>query len=218
MRPKIITSLLMLWVALYWLSACSAPTSRATAQTHEAVELLPAWVVKWLENPECSPPCWENIMPGETTILEAKSILAKIPDVRIIGQDDHVIEWKMNDSDYGSAVSKTGDGIITVVILTSVGKQPLLLNRVIDKYGTPEFVHPFDCREGMCEVNIVFPQLGMALDLFVPNRRGQITIEPTSSVINVLFYAGDLEHYRELPENSEGDIQNWIGYGVYHGY
>jgi len=35
------------------------------------------WVNNWLNNPVCQTPCWENITPGLTTILEAKEKLKR---------------------------------------------------------------------------------------------------------------------------------------------
>ena len=51
-------------------------------------QIQPDWLKKWLNNPACKSPCFENITPGITTVDEAESILKSSPGVQIISFPD----------------------------------------------------------------------------------------------------------------------------------
>jgi hypothetical protein len=46
------------------------------------------WIAKWLKNPTCKVPCWENITPGEINRDQTKLLLSSNPEVESVEERD----------------------------------------------------------------------------------------------------------------------------------
>jgi hypothetical protein len=63
---------------------------------------------QWLEKKTCQPPCWEDIVPGTTTISETLRILQENPRIMDVtfgqGPRSSDITWKWDDKDPGGMI------------------------------------------------------------------------------------------------------------------
>ncbi len=69
-----------------FLTACDGDTATPTTESaiRRSLPTLPLsspndWQSRWLNGIPCSPPCWEGIIPGQTSAQEAVEILKKNP-------------------------------------------------------------------------------------------------------------------------------------------
>ncbi len=110
---------------------------------------LEAMMYNWLEDPPCRPPCWERIIPGQTTQQEALTILRQHPLVTGLEIYDAVIpaladegeanwRWRGATSGGGSVAYH----IDSTVYRISVGNPSKLLTfqDIITAYGEPSHV------------------------------------------------------------------------------
>ena len=85
--------LLMGCMGVILLAGCNSMPDQAEANPGE-------WMKAWLENPVCNPPCFENIIPGETKYNDAIEIIETNPDFTITSKKgssyDYHIYFKNN--------------------------------------------------------------------------------------------------------------------------
>jgi hypothetical protein len=185
------------------LTACATPilqpTPTAAIDATNITPMSPKLVLDWLENPACSPPCWEGIMPGVTLADAARTILQKYPD---------------------AAVEPSNDGSIVRRITLNLSLYDYLpLELVLSKYGQPDYVHIFKCDpNSKCDVNIIYEKLGLILDPYLDNvgksQTAIVDIFPKNHIVKFYFIEPGLENYRNM-FGGPGEIQDWHGFGTY---
>ncbi len=172
----------------------------------------------WLSLSVCEPPCWQGITPGVTAASEAVSILEGMPDVKIKYQGETGLFWDFKDNTEGGEI-RFNDGVVSRVTLSSISDKKLPLVTVIKAYGVPKYVEPYDCREGMCITALVYPEMGMVLDIFVPNTGNmdgpRIEILATTAIDRVYFLKEGLDGFKMFPELQRHKLMKWKGYATY---
>ena len=134
-RPLFYLSILFL-LSLCFITGCNELSlfSKATSvPRHE-------WITKWLSKPVCSPPCWEQITPGVTSIDEAEEILQQIPQITGIrgpikgplGFEELDINWNFDHSTDGGAIRTDAEGTIKSILLRPEKDQNLRIREVIE--------------------------------------------------------------------------------------
>lgn len=135
-------------------SAAPTPTRRASAApTPKRVqwEDVAAAVQNWLNGIPCRPPCWEGIVPGQTTISQTVAIVNQLPFVTDLeihdatttssfaGMDRGVLSFNGSRDQIWGSVSYY---LSSTVYLIEVHYPSLLLafQDVIDAYGEPSHV------------------------------------------------------------------------------
>jgi hypothetical protein len=173
-----------------------------------------SWITRWLTNPTCQPPCWENITPGETTIDEAVKIVYQIPGVEItwmpsmtgLTEGDKSLQWYFNQSDFGSIDTEIGQEIVSVIRLGAGGEQKLLLSEVIAAYGNPSTVVKGRCHFVTCVYSVVYKDRGMELDIGTSDKK--VDIQADTEISPIFLYP------LSEPRLNAAGIQ-WSGYGQY---
>jgi hypothetical protein len=218
--------LVSLGVLIIFNAACQT-TNVSTPVPSATSSFLQKWWNMWLVNSSCQPPCWQNITPGVTTIDEAISILEKLPEIKITSKSEFGVSWDfIQNKDEGGTVGISEDGIVRTIWLSSVSERKLLLKTIVASYNEPEYVKPYDCREGMCVTALVYPDEGLILSVFVENTgynssqeedpNPEIEILPDTVVNRVYFIEPGLESFRNLLRLQAADpIMDWKGYGKY---
>jgi hypothetical protein len=196
------------------------------------------WVNKWLINPTCAPPCFENIIPGKTTMDEAVKLIKQIPGIKIdlyptsgVPPEDHIfqMQWSYKPPSHGSGVIDTDQSGVTVGLIHinfSTSEKPVTLQEVISAYGEPMHIDLYDCRPGAfansCAVNIVNNKIGLLIDLFLQdsgNENHQVEILPSERVLSVTFIPVEEDsYYKLMGENNPNFVSNykeWKGFGIY---
>jgi hypothetical protein len=196
------------------------PLHPVTPETSTTPEIPTIWWETWLIQPVCKPPCWQNITPGVTTKDEAVSILKKMPDITITYNVPSGVDWDLVSNKTGGWLGAQ-NGIVTSVVLGSAYDN-LTLETVVASYGYPNFVAPVDCRDGMCSTILVYPDLGIWLDVFVENKRWnsdsiKVEILPDTIVNRVSFVEQGMENFKQSYLTSEYNvpIMDWKEYGNY---
>ena len=217
----ILSILVFLLISCRFASYLGTPTPAARHQ----------WIKKWLNDPTCQPPCWEHIIPGETSLLDAASIVSTIPDTKIIllpnmNTDDQKsqLQWQLdNSSDTGIADPDEKGKVIALLTLSLGSDQQLLFGEVISAYGQPSDVVLYDCQgeitRSSCVVHIVYPDLGMVLELFLRsvNKEGyHVDINSDANVSVIMFIPGGSNSYSEtILHNLNKPRIGWKGYAEY---
>lgn len=191
-------------------------------------KIIQNWWDTWFANASCQPPCWHNITPGVTTIDEAISILEKSPEIKITSKSEFGLSWDfVQNEDEGGTLGISEDGIVRMIWLASVSERKLLLKTIVATYQEPEYVKPYDCRQGRCVTALVYPDVGMFLSVFVANT-GQTSLQeeentfheieilPETVVDRVYFFEPGIKNFRSLLQLQESEpIMGWKGYGAY---
>jgi hypothetical protein len=63
-----------------------------------------AGLERFLYNPACQLPYWENNTPGKTKLTELENNLSRNPEFQITYQDKHRVEWHQTLHEGGHAV------------------------------------------------------------------------------------------------------------------
>jgi len=173
-----------------------------------------SWITRWLTDPACKPPCWENITPGATTMDEAVKSVYQIPGVEITrlpsmsegAEDNQSLEWSFSPSGYGWIGAENGQETVSEIHLGAGGVQ-LLLGNVIAAYDNPSTVARGVCRNGKCVYSILFKDGGMELDIGMHDDP-IADIQAEAEISTIFFYL-----LSEPRLNASG--LEWSGYGQY---
>ncbi len=219
---KCIGSLRLFGLAVVLVSACGPVATRppTTTLVTPTSESSAHWWIEWLSHQACKPPCWNNITPGVTTFDEAVSILENSPEVTVRYKGIDSVDWNFSNNDGGGTLTASGDGIVDTIWMGSGSDSKLLSKEVVASYGYPEYVKPFDCREGMCESLLLYSDLGMFLTVFVRNTgttdHPQFEVSPDTAITRVYFIERGLESFQRIPDFQDYDLLwGWKGYGQY---
>jgi len=196
--------------------------STNTDQASVTPEISPNWWTTWLAQPVCKPPCWQNITPGVTPLEEAVSILENTLELTITFKSEHGVDWAFaRNEDEGGTLKTSQDRIVRTIWLGSRSDKKLFVKTIAASYNDPEYVKPYDCREGMCITALVYPDLGMFLSVFIENTgkdndSPQIEILPDTIVDRVYFIEPGTESFLTLLQFQEAELlMDWKGYGEY---
>lgn len=213
-RLFILYSLLIIWTVSCNSVTVNIPVPSPTPTTS------PSWYSSWLVEPVCKPPCWRNITPGITTIKEAISILENSPDIKIKYKYNDAIGWNFIQSKKGGGEIRGYQvGIINSIQLG--GESAISLKAIIASYGNPTYVKTYDCRNSMCATFLIYPDLGMLVDVFVSNTgrdNENPQIEILSEIVsnNVFFIEPGMEYFKKITSFQDyGSPMDWKGYGKY---
>lgn len=180
-----------------------------------------------VENP-CSPPCWQEIIPGVTTSGEAIAIINSIPLVdsgTIETQKanqyhfENQIFWEFLDRSYGGA-SLTND----IVVEIRFEELSIPLEKLITVFGDPHQIVFYPRWGDDWYINLIYPEQGVWFWYYkhqtLPRK---IEIRPQDLVKRVMFVdpqilmellAKDGQLYLEAKSLTVGDLLvPWEDYG-----
>lgn len=197
-------------------------------------EAYPSSKTSILDNPVCSPPCWQNIVPGQTNRDELLAALAGIDnfDQSSLVQRDYPNMKGYNQVLYGKLYLEP-DAVTfvsvclsdeTVVELNFSGMWNLTLEEAIEKIGEPEGVLIYHSND-FAVVSFLIPSKGVAFrfDTLGEHWGSVDSIVPEMEIKDIDYFSPD--YYYEILEMgwfSEGKwgyqgsidrIKPWKGYG-----
>lgn len=182
-----------------------------------------SWISELLENPPCLPPCWENIVPGETTIQEAKEILLAKGSIKAIYSSKDVFEWVFVPSDEHGKVEADNDSeLVSFISLGPIVAQSLELNDILDIYSEPSYIdfYPNTHNTRSCYLSIIFESIGLIIaNGNVPCKTWEqdgtydwkINIQGDFKIERIIFETPE----RVIAIEKSGEIALWKGYGEY---
>jgi hypothetical protein len=217
MNKKFIFSLTLGLIMVMIVSCQPLISNNITATPVESND----WWTAWLGHPVCQVPCWQNITPGVTTRDDAMIILQKTPDVVSIYNGTYGISWYFGAKTEAGDITLSTDEKVELIWLENSSSKEWYLERVVASYGFPKYVQPYDCRDGMCLTALVYPDMGIALSVFVENKGNkdnlyQIEIRPDLIVDRVFFIERGIDNFLKLPGFQDTSLlMDWKGYGNY---
>jgi len=163
----------------------------------------------------CSPPCWENVVPGLSTETNVKEIEEKLPSIDA-GQTAWIYEWNKYDAVFAwrflNSEVKKGEIYIkggVVELINLFGGFNVPLKTLVNKFGEPEYVvigntiTPGFLGAGyQNQVNLIYEEDGMIVSL-KPDVNA--SIKPTTKIDSVIFF---------VPALSEKIIREWVSPGL----
>jgi hypothetical protein len=183
-----------------------------------------AWVEKWLYDPTCESPCWEDIIPNKTTEDDAVVILYQLPGVVISSNDTfqkqhNRIDWTINNDEGGGYLYIDSHSRIITDIFLDLRNNHLEIQEVIARYGQPTHIVVEDCIHG-CSIYIVFVNKGIALLMYsIPYKhkdsKFSFPIKPEQEVSRIRLINTNVLSTRI--SQKEIWIFTWNGYGEYTG-
>lgn len=170
----------------------------------------------FVDGDPCGPPCWRDIVVGETPWNEAITIIeddATLADLEQQTADDSSIIgalWAPVDGD-GCCQMFSEDGeIVDVLILQTA---PLVtLGEVLDEHGDPEYLTGETLTDDQGVFSLFYPDLNMLIYAFVAGESGELT--EASEVIGFGYFS-DARMELLLLTN---DLHAWEGYQSYGAY
>lgn len=202
------------------LVSCNVDSPKSTATQQVAFEspestLRYDWKTNWLMNAQCAPPCWEGIIPGKTTLPEAVEIIQKMPGVQMTGVYHNTVYWEQYQSYFGFALVSEGDNTILSIVIDFDRKQGISLQEAINVFGKPSSVQSFSCAQNICDVYVIYPELGLSLRLLLESGEYAFTIAESSEIVGIKFFTPGIDNYLKEPIFQAFSIREWVGYGIY---
>lgn len=207
------------------LAACSGEIP-ATDQAHITPTLSPQpdWLVRWLNEPVCQPPCWENITPGKTSFADALAIANNISGAKVsyVGDDNIRLESNQYDAFNFAVLFSQGDANIQVIRLTTQFTS-LELSEIVDRYGFPDEMIKYGLPStefSSVWIDLLYYDLGMVITFYAlpDDPWNRVSLSPDTSIASIQFYAPQLEYYFNEPPEYGVNVSPAIklkGYGVY---
>jgi hypothetical protein len=181
------------------------------------------------DNP-CAAPCWQRIVPGETTAAEAWDILTNL---EFIDHDHYPYRGKTGEQDVGWITwrtlacddpAKVGDVYVRDGVVTQISVAldfDLTLQDVLDKYGAPEKLLAYQIGSDILNTNIHFyyPQQGLIFvswaDPVPPSD--SFALNPVTPITLVYYFAptsmdslfNDLPQYARRLRFGEEYLLDW---------
>lgn len=174
---------------------------------------------EWLQSLVCQFPCWENITPQKTLYEDAFSILRQ-GGIEASVSSETKISFQTQD-DISGSIFKSTAGTVDSTIL-DVFEQKLRLDDIVQILGSPGKIgfvpNPIDWVH--CGVELVFPNRGTVLELYLENTGPESTCEidvNADSQISRIMLIGNFDESEFWKQSSydDWDYVEWKGYGGY---
>ncbi len=207
------------------LVACSRTiTATDEAYIRPTLSPQPDWLVRWLNEPICQPPCWENVTPGKTSFTDALPIAKAILGAKVSYVGDDNIRLKSNQFNaYNFAVLQSrGDANIQEIDLTTK-YTALELGEIVDRYGFPNEMIRFRSFDDPITrwIDLLYYDLGMVItfDPLPSEPWNKTSLDSNINIGTIRFYAPQLKNYFNAPQWLGMIVSPAIklkGYGVYN--
>lgn len=164
----------------------------------------------------CAPPCWNGIVPGETSFVDAISALTA-DDARFTdpeqSTDGGILQAAWQKAGSGQyccrVVAGENDQNSPVSYIFLALSPHIIVDQVIDRYGEPEYVTAFQFTDSEAVIQLVYPEVPMAVTVLVGDPTASLVTN--SDVVAVLYMAP--EEMELILDTSE--LQAWNGYQPY---
>ncbi|MBP7686354.1 MAG: hypothetical protein KA765_00495 [Thermoflexales bacterium] len=224
------SGLLSLFVAFVLLStvSCSSPVKNTEIPPQATVQSIiiptkpnPAadWSDRWVKGIPCKPPCWEGIIPGQTSASEAVKLLnaspivfqAEMTSTTHLSDDGTVIWWWLSGIMRGGEAyyhARSPDQIIYAI--SPYFPRDFTLREIIQIYGEPSDIiarayHNPD--DGIAsDVSIFYRSQGLVLGA---GSGGKLSLNLDMTFDHVLFFAPTDEGLRVALAGSV-DHPDWL--------
>jgi hypothetical protein len=162
----------------------------------------------------CAPPCFHNIVLGQTTFTDALSKVKADPAFANVQNQDKPpsAAWSAVNGDACCQMSADPDtGIVNAVLIKTTPKTPI--KDVIAKYGQPDYVTWVDYSPPeQVALGLVFKTAGLVT--WVSPTDANASLQETDPIVVVLFL--DPKDFNKLLDTAT--LQAWNGFRPYPEY
>ena len=156
-----------------------------------------------------------------TTKAEAAIVIRNLKGIKINSEGRNGLFWYFSPTTAGELRYDNSEKVLSIFLGSQ--NDNLSLTKIADVYGFPDYLKPYDCREGHCAVFLIYLELGMVLEAFVENKSehldsneiAQIDISPQTTVGKVYFYEPETDQFESFYSHHSGFLAVWKGYGRY---
>ncbi|MBN2469910.1 MAG: hypothetical protein JXN59_04220 [Anaerolineae bacterium] len=164
----------------------------------------------------CVAPCWNGIVPGETTWTEAITLVQN--DEAFAG-----FETEANEGLLQAIWQKAGSEQFCCRLLSEGEEEPvsyvflalspgIIVDEVLRQHGDPTYVTTFDFTDAESVIQLIYPDQYMVISVVVGDSTASLLAN--SDVVAVLYMSpGEMQLILDTTE-----LQAWNGYQSYSAY
>lgn len=158
----------------------------------------------------CAPPCWQNIVPGETSLADALRIVSALDTVSVLQQTEQAFQFGRPDAPACCQVSADETQTVDAIILQFAPE--MTMGDALAKHGEPLFFRGQPYRQSEAILWFYYPELFTMIQAVVPGIDGSLQ---ASSPLVAAYYLRERDMSGAL---AAGLFSPWQGYASYQDY
>ena len=158
----------------------------------------------------CAPPCWQNIVPGETSLADALRIVSALDTVTVLQQTEQAFQFGRPDAPACCQVS--ADETLTVDAIILQFAPEMTMGDALAKHGEPLFFRGQPYRQSEAILWFYYPELFTMIQVVVPGVDGSLQ---AGSLLVAAYYLREKDMSGAL---AAGMFSQWKGYASYQDY
>jgi hypothetical protein len=189
------------------------------------------WVEEWLNSSTCSPPCWEGITPGESTLYQITDDTVNINNKLYLegplpySDGSFYFDWKYkyNDIIFPAVTATTESNLdMTIGELRFYLGEPesmIDLKDIITHMGAPDLIGVYTVGPIIsCKFVLLYPEKNVWLELGGNQIKDRILIDK-SSTLSWSYYLSDTKWEKRMEAflPNQNQVYTWNGYMEYSG-
>ncbi len=163
-----------------------------------------------LSGEPCGPPCWQDIVPGETALAEALRIVNALDGIEVLQQTDQAFQFGLPDAPPCCQVSADETQTVDAIILQFAPE--MTLGDAIAKHGEPLFFRGQPNSDSEAILWFYYPDLFAMVQIVVPGVDGALD---ASSPLVAAYYLTEMDMSDAL---AAGTFGAWKGFVSYQDY
>ena len=158
----------------------------------------------------CAPPCWQNIVPGETSLADALRIVSALDTVTVLQQTDQAFQFGRPGAPACCQVSADETQTVDAIILQFAPE--MTMGDALAKHGEPLFFRGQAYRHSEAILWFYYPALFTMIQAVVPGVEGSLQ---ANSPLVAAYYLRE----KDMPDAlAAGMFSQWQGYASYQDY
>lgn len=158
----------------------------------------------------CAPPCWQNIVPGETTLADALAIVKALPGITVLQQADKAFQFGRPEAPPCCQISAGESGAVDAIILQFAPE--MTIGNAIDVYGEPLFFRGQPFTAGEAILWFYYPELYTMIQVVVAGFDASLEV---GSPLVAAYYLTEMDTSGAV---AAGAFSPWKGFVSYQDY
>ena len=158
----------------------------------------------------CDPPCWQNIVPGETTLAEALEIVSALDAVTVLQHSDQAFHFGRPDAPPCCQVSADETQTVAAIILQFAPK--MTIGDAIARHGEPLFFRGQPYTDSEAILWFYYPERFAMIQVVVPGIDGSLD---ASSPLSAAYYLTEMDMSDAMAAGTFGPWKGFVSYQDY---
>lgn len=158
----------------------------------------------------CGPPCWQGIVPGQSTLAEALDIVNALDGIVVMQQAEAAFQFGNLDSPPCCQISADETQTVSAIILQFAPE--MTVGQALEQHGEPLFFRGQPYTESEAILWFYYPDQFTMIQAIVPGVEGNLE---ASSPLVAAYYLTELDMSDAL---EAGTFTPWKGYLSYREY